>query len=111
MDDTARRPSMGDDNALLDGAEREVASEGLPLTIGGYRRGRLLTYDALSTTWVVWHIATGKSAWLSVLRPWWRHRPLMVRRFLEPVAAPQLRGFDVVGNLSLIHISEPTRPY
>jgi hypothetical protein len=52
----------------------------------------------------VWHIATGKSAWLSVLRPRWRHRPMMVRRFLEPVAAPQLRGFDVVGDADL-----PTR--
>ncbi len=101
MKDTASRPVRSADEVLLDEAEREVAGEGLPTTIGGYRRRRLLTYDALSTTWVGWHVTSGTPAWISVLRPRWRHRPLMVRRFLESVAVAPLRGLEVVGDAEL----------
>ncbi len=96
MDNVSHKDRTDSDRTLLHVAERAVAGEGLPTTIGGYRRGRLLTYDALGTVWSAWHLASGTPAWLAVLRPRWIHQPAMVRRFLTVEAMPSVRGFSVL---------------
>ena len=80
--------SMDADRGLLEEAERAMAGHGLPAAPGGFRRHQLLAWDALSTCWSGWDLATGAPVWLSILRPRWLGHPAMLRRFWEsPVAA------------------------
>ena len=94
-------PGASADHTLWVEAERAAAEDGLAPTLGGARRRRLLTWDALSTTWSGWDLQTGAEVWVQVLRPRWRRHPAMVRRFLAVRAPEAVRGFRVVDGTEL----------
>lgn len=96
MSTTKGRPvgaSHQSDRDLLVSAERAAAADGLPVTLGGCRRRRLLGWDALSTTWSAWDVRTGAPVWIQVLRPAWATHPPMVRRFVEAESSAGVRSF------------------
>ncbi len=81
------------DEHLLDLRERETADTGLPLVIGGVRRGHLVGWDRVTTTWVGWDEQSGARWALRCLRPRWRRDPVMHRRLaLGEQLASNIRG-------------------
>ncbi len=77
-----------DDEALLRLRGLEVAGEQLPPVIDGLRRGRLLTADALATTWDAWDAKTGERALIRCIRPEWRRDAVMLRRLARAQQSP-----------------------
>jgi hypothetical protein len=70
----------GDDRALLELRDLELAHLALPPVIDGVRRGRLLRFDAISTTWEGWSLRGGERVFLQCLRPRWKSDPVVLRR-------------------------------
>ncbi len=68
------------DACLLHLRELERADELLPAEIDGVRRIRLLSYDALTTSWIGWDLASGGRAAMRCLKPGWRQDPVALRR-------------------------------
>jgi hypothetical protein len=80
------------DPHLLHLRELETAGEGLPRTIDGVRRDRLVAYDPFTTTWTGWREDGGRGA-VRCLRPRWRRDPVVHRRIeLGLRRAATLRG-------------------
>ena len=82
--------TSGDDARLMALRELELAHQALPPTIDGVRRVRLLSTDAISTTWEGWSLDGGERVLLRCLRPRWRADPVMTRRM----------GLDASGEVS-----------
>ena len=80
----------GDDARLIALRELELAHQALPPTIDGVRRVRLLTTDAISTTWEGWSLDGGERMLMRCMRPRWKGDPVMIRRM----------GQDVTGEVS-----------
>lgn len=82
--------TAGDDARMLALRDLELAHQSLPPTIDGVRRVRLLTTDAISTTWEGWNLDGGERVILRCLRPRWKVDPVMTRRL----------GLDAIGEVS-----------
>ena len=80
----------GDDARLIALRELELAHQALPPTIDGVRRVRLLTTDAISTTWEGWSLDGGERMLMRCMRPRWKGDPVMIRRM----------GQDATGEVS-----------
>ena len=89
-DARTRAEADGNDARLIALRELELAHQALPPTIDGVRRVRLLTTDAISTTWEGWSLDGGERVFLRCLRPRWRTDPVMNRRM----------GRDAIGDVS-----------
>ena len=73
----------GDDAALLELRELELAHAALPPIIDGVRRSRMLHCDAISTTWEGWSVSGGQRVFLRCIRPRWKTDPVMLRRMAK----------------------------
>lgn len=82
-----RAEAAGDDLTLLALRELEQACAGLPPTIDGARRTRLLAADAIATTWEAWRSRDGARVLLRCLQPRWVADPVLRRRFARTAAA------------------------
>lgn len=70
----------GDDAEILHMRDLELAHLALPPVIDGARRSRLLTTDAISTTWEAWNLTGGERLFLRCTRPRWKADPVILRR-------------------------------
>ena len=70
----------GNDAEMLAMRDMELAHLSLPPVIDGVRRTRMLTADAIATTWEGWSLTGGERVFLRCLRPRWATDPVMLRR-------------------------------
>ena len=75
----------GNDGALLQARELEIAHAALPPVIDGARRARLLHVDPIATTWEAWSTTGGQRLYLRCLRPRWQDDPVMRRRMAQAI--------------------------
>lgn len=66
---------------LLELRELEQAIGALPSDPEGLRRGQLLAWDRISTTWEAWDTQTGRRQLQRLLHPVWRADPVVLRVF------------------------------
>ncbi len=76
----------GMDAEILSMRDMELAHLALPPVIDGVRRTRLLSTDAISTTWEGWSLTGGERVFLRCVRPRWATDPVMLRRMGKPIA-------------------------
>jgi hypothetical protein len=72
--------SRGIDADILTMRDMELAHLSLPPVIDGVRRTRMLTMDAISTTWEGWSLNGGERVFIRCVRPRWCADPVMLRR-------------------------------
>lgn len=71
---------------LLDLRELEQAIAALPMQVDQARRGRLLAWDRISSTWEAWELHTGRRRMQRLLHPVWRGDPVVLRLFEQAIA-------------------------
>jgi len=91
------------DPVLLGLRELEITGAGLPSIIGGARRGRLLSRDAVSSVWEAW-TPDGQRWGLRLLEPPWRNDPVLLRRLERHARAGA--GLSHVAPLSWVNDPE-----
>ncbi len=72
--------SQGNDAEILALRDMELAHLSLPPIIDGVRRTRMLSADAIATTWEGWSLTGGERVFLRCIRPRWSTDPVMLRR-------------------------------
>ncbi len=76
----------GQSERLLELRELEQAIAALPTQAGLARRGRLLAWDRISTTWEAWELHSGRRRMQRHLHPAWRGDPVVLRLFEQAIA-------------------------